>query len=570
MTRISSKSLVGLGLGTLLVACTAAPPRTSSSPTVESSMQAAQEHPRHHKVTLAFAGDVHFQIQVAALLDDPRGLGPITRALSGADVTMVNLESAITERGSWDPKELEKPADRYWFRAPARALGVLADAGVDVVTVANNHGVDLGATGLQDTLRAARNAPLAVLGVGQDRADAFAPYRVRVHGTDLAFLAADASPLESTSSTWTAGRHTPGLAAAREPRPRALLHAVRRADREADVVVVYLHWGRAEHACPTAMQQTTAHALAEAGADVIVGSHAHVLLGSGWQQDTYVNYGLGNFVWYHNGHPQTGVLRLQLAGGKVVSDRWTPARIGPLGGAPLPLSGSAGQRAVTDWRARRGCAGLSSRPLETGTARYQASVERITPLLRRRMRSSHHAGCPVPWRELRYLRLSYVGFDGQSHTGELVVAAAYARDVVGVFRELYDARWPIRRMRLVDAFGGDDDRSMAADNTSGFNCRRVKGSNEWSDHAFGAAIDLNPVRNPYLTGSSVSPPASGRFATLDRAAGALVPPGAIRSDDVVVRAFAAIGWEWGGSWAQPDYQHFSAARVAADRQGEAR
>ena len=164
----------------------------------------------------------------------------------------------------------------------------------------------------------------------------------------------------------------------------------------------------------------------------------------------------------------------------------------------------------------------------------------------------------MPWRGLRYLRLSYVGFDGRTHTGELVVAAAYARDVVGVFRQLYDARWPIRRMRLVDAYGGDDDRSMAADNTSGFNCRRVKGSNAWSDHAFGVAIDLNPVQNPYVTGSSVAPRGSGRFAVVDRAPGALVPHGTIRADDVVVRAFAAIGWEWGGSWSEPDFQHFSA------------
>jgi hypothetical protein len=174
------------------------------------------------------------------------------------------------------------------------------------------------------------------------------------------------------------------------------------------------------------------------------------------------------------------------------------------------------------------------------------------------MRTSHRAGCPVPWRELRYLRLSYVGFDGLSHTGELVVAAAYARDVVGVFHELYHARWPIRRMRLVDAYGGDDDRSMVADNTSGFNCRRVKGSKEWSAHALGAAIDLNPVQNPYLTGSAVAPLAGRRFAELDRSAGARVPEGTIRSGDVVVRAFAAIGWTWGGSWAEPDFQHFSA------------
>jgi poly-gamma-glutamate synthesis protein (capsule biosynthesis protein) len=573
MTRISSRSLVGLGLGVLLVACATAPPRTMSSPSVHPRVLATAEpdhdHVPHHLVTLAFAGDIHFQIQVSALLDDPRGLGPITRALSDADVTMVNLESAITERGSWDPKDLERPEDRYWFRAPARALDVLADAGIDVVTMANNHGADLGAIGLQDTLLAVHDARLAVIGVGQDRAHAFAPYRVRVHGTDLAFLAADASQLESTSRSWTAGRRSPGLAAARKPRPDVLLRAVRRANRDADVVVVYLHWGRAMHTCPTSMQRTTARALAAAGADVIVGSHAHVLLGSGWQQDSYVNYGLGNFVWYHDRPPDTGVLRLQLEDGKVTSDQWTPARIGPLGGRPLPLSGSARQRAVADWRVRRGCAGLASQPTQTGPVRYQASVERITPFLRRRMRSSHHAGCPVPWRELRYLQMSYVGFDGRSHTGELVAAAAYARDVVGVFRKLYDAQWPIQRMRPVDAYGGDDNRSMAADNTSGFNCRRVKGSQEWSDHAFGAAIDLNPVQNPYLTPSSVSPPASRRFTALDRAAGALVPEGTIRSGDVVVRAFAAIGWEWGGSWAEPDYQHFSAAsRVAAGRSGQ--
>jgi len=334
---------------------------------------------------------------------------------------------------------------------------------------------------------------------------------------------------------------------------------VRRASEDADVVVVYLHWGREEQACPTSMQHTTARALAAAGADVIVGSHAHVLLGSGWQQDTYVNYGLGNFVWYTDDPPGTGVLRLRLEDGTVVSDQWTPARIGPLGGRPLPLSGAESRRAVADWRALGECAGLASRPSQTRPERFHSSVERITPLLRDRMRSSHHVGCPVPWQQLRYLRLGYVGFDGRSHSGELVVAARYARDVVDVFRTLYDARWPIRRMRLVDTYGGDDDESMAADNTSGFNCRRVKGSTKWSDHALGVAIDLNPAENPYLTGSSVAPPGSRRYAALDRSAGAVVPRGIIRSDDVVVRAFESIGWEWGGTWTDPDFQHFSAA-----------
>src|SRR3954470_6167334 len=263
--HLSSRSLLGVGLASVLVACTSQSPGTTSPPAADHTpAQVGPAAPRehHHAVTLAFAGDVHFQLNAAALLDDPRGLGPISRALGDADVTMVNLESAITEGGDWDPKVLEKPAKRFWFRAPARALDVLADAGVDVVTVANNHGADLGAVGLHDTLLAARDAPLAVVGAGQDRAHAFAPYRVRVHGTDLAFLAADASTLESTSSTWTAGRRTPGLAAAREPRPRVLLRAVRRAKRDADVVVVYLHWGKAMQSCPTSSQRITARAVA--------------------------------------------------------------------------------------------------------------------------------------------------------------------------------------------------------------------------------------------------------------------------------------------------------------------
>ena len=559
MSRHVALAFTVAALTVSLAACTTPRPDTGPAPPpaagqVRPATPTDRDAP--HRLTLAFAGDVHFQLNAAALLDSPDGLGPITRALSDADVTMVNLESALTDRGSRDPKDLEKPERRFWYRAPPRALDVLAEAGVDIVTVANNHGADYGATGLADTLRAARDAPLAVIGVGRDRAHAFAPHLVSVRGTRLAFLAADASPLESTSATWTAGRRTPGLAAAREPRPRFLLEAVRRAARAADVVVVYLHWGREYESCPRRMQTTTAAALAAAGADVVVGSHAHVQLGSGWLGDTYVSYGLGNFVWYHDHQPESGVLRLRLEAGKVVADRWTPARIEAMGGRPLPLSGSARRRAVADWRVLRSCAGLAGVATAAQPGQFWSSDEPITPALRRRMRASHSPRCPVPLRDLRHLQLAYVGFDGRSHAGEMVVAARYAHDVVGVFRRLYDARWPIRRMRLVDTYGGDDARSMAADNTSGFNCRRVRGTTRWSAHALGAAIDLNPAENPYVSGSTIEPPGSHRFATLDRSAGARVPPGTITVDDVVVRAFAEIGWEWGGTWSDPDFQHF--------------
>jgi poly-gamma-glutamate synthesis protein (capsule biosynthesis protein) len=314
-------------------------------------------------VTLAFAGDVHFQLHLQRLLARPgAGLGRVDRVLAAADVTMVNLESAVTERGTPDPKELETPADRYWFRTSATALEVLASAGVDVVSMANNHGVDYGPVGLRDTLRAARNGPVAVVGVGRDQRAALAPYRTTVRGVELAFLAADGSPREGASRLWEAGPATPGIAAARARTPRALLAAVQAESRRADVVVVYLHWGREGRGCPTGQQRRTAVALAEAGADVVVGSHAHLLQAGGWIGDTYVGYGLGNFVWYHNHQPETGVLRLRVRDGRVVADAWAPARI-HLWGLPLPLAGAARSDAVADWRRLRACADLAPEPV---------------------------------------------------------------------------------------------------------------------------------------------------------------------------------------------------------------
>jgi hypothetical protein len=168
------------------------------------------------------------------------------------------------------------------------------------------------------------------------------------------------------------------------------------------------------------------------------------------------------------------------------------------------------------------------------------------------MSTTYHAGCPVPLSELRLLTISYWGFDNRAHIGEMVVSARVATGVVAVFRTLYDARWPIRSMRLVDDFGGSDDASMAADNTSAFNCRTVTGGNSWSEHSYGEAIDLDPLENPYVSGSTVLPPAAARY--LDRPD----RPGVIHADDIPVRAFAAIGWTWGGSWTSPkDLQHFS-------------
>ena len=174
------------------------------------------------------------------------------------------------------------------------------------------------------------------------------------------------------------------------------------------------------------------------------------------------------------------------------------------------------------------------------------------------MQFTHRDGCPLLWTQLRHLRITFVGFDGKARVGELVIHRDHAQAVTEAFEQLYEARWPIHEMRLVDDYEGDDNGSMAADNSSGYNCRHVAGSGTWSEHAYGAAIDINPVENPYVTLTAIEPPAGQPFAAIDRSANAAVPPGVIRSGDVVVRAFAGIGWEWGGDWSgSKDYHHFS-------------
>lgn len=152
------------------------------------------------------------------------------------------------------------------------------------------------------------------------------------------------------------------------------------------------------------------------------------------------------------------------------------------------------------------------------------------------------------------MTLTHWGFDGRSREGELVVHAAEVNEIVTVFEALYAARFPIEQIRLVDEFGADDDRSMAANNTSAFNCRQAYGSQRWSEHAYGRAIDINPVQNPYVTRSgNVLPPAGAAYT--DRSSGA---KGLIPAHGPVTDAFAAIGWVWGGTWSSgKDYQHFS-------------
>lgn len=164
-------------------------------------------------------------------------------------------------------------------------------------------------------------------------------------------------------------------------------------------------------------------------------------------------------------------------------------------------------------------------------------------------------GCPVGPSALRMLRLSYWGFDGAPHMGKIVVNASVVSDVVSVFRALYGARFPLKEMVPEDAYHGNDNAAAAADDTSGFNCRYAvaPGPPRWSVHAYGEAIDVNDVQNPYVDGTTIIPPAGKAYLNRDD-----VRPGMAVPGGELVHAFAAVGWYWGGRWAaSPDYQHFS-------------
>jgi hypothetical protein len=181
---------------------------------------------------------------------------------------------------------------------------------------------------------------------------------------------------------------------------------------------------------------------------------------------------------------------------------------------------------------------------------FEASIEAVTAA---QLHASWRPGCPVPVEELRAVNVSHWGLDGWVHTGRVVVHVDQADRIVAVMHDLYAAHFPIERMAPVDEYAGDDQASMRANNTSAFNCRTVAGTTRWSEHAYGRAIDVNPLLNPYVRGGAVDPAEGAPYADRSR-----TDLGMIHADDAAVRAFASQGWSWGGDWTSgQDYQHFS-------------
>jgi poly-gamma-glutamate capsule biosynthesis protein CapA/YwtB (metallophosphatase superfamily) len=305
-------------------------------------------------VTFAFGGDVHFEGGIRSKLDsDPAGMfSPIAPELSQADIAMVNLETAITEGGSPVPKS-------YNFRAPARAFEALRVAGVDVLTMANNHGVDYSPGGLADTLAAKAGTPLGVVGIGANATEAYAPWKKDVKGQRIAVIGASDVIDDFLIASWTATDTQGGIASAKDVNQQRLVERVRAARPDADTLVVYVHWGVEGASCPTQRQRDLAHALVDAGADIVVGSHSHRVMTAGRLGPALVDYGLGNFVFYNESGASgiTGVLTVTATGRDVDAYAWKPARI--QGGIPHLLTGDAAAQDIAAFNAHRSCTDLA-------------------------------------------------------------------------------------------------------------------------------------------------------------------------------------------------------------------
>jgi poly-gamma-glutamate synthesis protein (capsule biosynthesis protein) len=300
------------------------------------------------KVRIAFGGDVHFAGSSASALNG--NVGSATSVLKSADLAVVNLETAITDRGTAAPKE-------FTFRAPPSGLTALRKSGVDVVTLANNHGMDYGRVGLADTLKAAKRSGLHLIGAGNDVTEAFTPYRKTIHGVRISVLGATDVLDAFATTTWPATETESGLASAKDT--DTLVDAVKTTAKDSDIVVVVLHWGVETKSCPSDRQRTLAKQLTKAGADVVVGSHAHVLGPHITKGKKTVHYGLGNFVFYARGGPasQSGVYSVVVDRDGVLDTKWSPAQIE--GGRPRLLSGSAAEQASSREDALAGTCGLS-------------------------------------------------------------------------------------------------------------------------------------------------------------------------------------------------------------------
>jgi Bacterial capsule synthesis protein PGA_cap len=354
--------------------------------TTHHAVASAERFPKHSplnpdwtgngkSVTLGFGGDVHFAgaVGVSLAKDPATALGTtIPQLFTGAQLRMVNLETAVTDGTCPEPQN--KP---YIFDAPASAMTALKSATISLATEANDHGMDCGAQGLSQNLTIATQAKFPIVGIGNTAAQAFAPYRVTIDGQRVAVITATQVIADNLVTTWTASATQPGVASAIDP--TQLVREVQQVRKTADTVIVFVHWGTETQACPNPQQEPLAQQLVKAGADIVIGSGTHVLLGGGYLGGAYVDYGLGNLAFYDDTAPETssGTLLLTAEGRHITGAVWRPATI--LNGVPQPLTGTPATAAVTSWNGARSCTNLSPTPAASLTTMRGETAPFVAP-----------------------------------------------------------------------------------------------------------------------------------------------------------------------------------------------
>ena len=330
---------------------------TSTTSTLPPTTTTTPRDPRRgngQPVTFAFAGDVHFEGAIRnKLLANPAGLlADIAPVLSSVDLAMVNLESAITEQSTPIPKE-------YNFKSPPVAIEALRAAGVDVINQANNHSIDFGPEGLADTLAAKAASPIPIVGVGNNVYEAYTPFLTEVRGQRIAMFGATDVMGEEHVASWTATETKPGIASTKYEAQDVMVATLQYVRPNVDTIVVFLHWGVERENCASDRQKALARVLIDAGADIVVGSHAHHVQGAGRNGTSFVAYGLGNFVFYNESgeYGRTGVMVVKATGRDIDAYSWVPARI--RGGVPVPYPAGAEQDAqLAHWNGLRACTDL--------------------------------------------------------------------------------------------------------------------------------------------------------------------------------------------------------------------
>lgn len=194
-------------------------------------------------------------------------------------------------------------------------------------------------------------------------------------------------------------------------------------------------------------------------------------------------------------------------------------------------------------------------------AGFESESSEITPQIKQRMveGNSWRKGCPVPLKDLRYLRMTHLNFNGEEEMGEMIVHKEVSAEVLAIFEGLFAMGYPISKMKLVSEYNGSDWHSIESDNTSAFNCRKATGSQKWSKHSYGKAIDINPIENPYISRKgTISHKASERYRKRVHQRSTYADRAVLLKNDAAVQLFKKFGWKWGGDWSGvKDYQHFS-------------